>query len=84
MSWESLAEIQVRFDTEKQAEAIFRALKPEAKKSPTPRSKVEVSMDGKDLYLKIRAKDMIALRAVFNSHMRFLKAWKEVIHIIEA
>ena len=83
MSWKSLAEIQIRFDTEKKTEAIFCALKPEAKRSPTPRSKVEVSMNGNDLFLKIKAKDMIALRAAYNSHIRFLKAWKKVIQAIE-
>ena len=84
MSWKacSLVEIQISFDTKKQTKAIFCALKPEAKKPPTPRSNVEVSMNGNYLFLKIKAKDIIALRAAYNSHMRILKAWKKVIQTI--
>lgn len=84
MIWKSSAEIRVRFDMEKQAEAIFSALKPEVKKPPTSRSKVEVSIKKNVLILKIWAKDIIALRAAFNSHMRFLKAWKHLIKLIES
>ncbi len=84
MTWKSSAEIRVRFNTEKQAKSIFSALKPEVNKPPTSRSIVEVSIKGNVLILKIWAKDIIALRASFNSHIRFLKAWKNVIKLIKS
>ena len=83
MDWKSLAKIQIRFKTEKQAESIFKALKPESKKSTATRSEVEILKRKKDILLIIRAKDTVALRAALNTHLRFLKAWKKVIKIIE-
>lgn len=83
MDCKSSAKIQIRFKTEKQAESIFKALKPESKKSPAARSKVEILKRKRDILLIVRAKDIVALRAALNSHLRFLKAWKKIINIIE-
>lgn len=83
MDWKSSAKIQIRFETEKQVESIFNALKPESRKSPSTRSQVEILKRKKDILLIIKAKDTVALRAALNTHLRFLKAWKKVIKIIE-
>lgn len=83
MDWKSSAKIKIRFETEKQVESIFKALEPESKKSPTTRSKVEIMKKKRDILLIVRAKDIVALRAALNSHLRFLKAWKKIIKIIE-
>ena len=70
------------FETEKQTKAMLDALIPEIKKPPTFRSKIDVSLEKNLLFLKIRADDIISLRASVNSHMRFLKAWRNAVQII--
>ena len=82
LEWKALAEIQIAFETEKQAKAMLDALRPEIIRPPTQRSKIEVALSKNHLSLKIRAKDIISLRAAINSHMRFLKTWKSSIQII--
>ncbi len=63
---------------------MFQALKPETKKSPTHRSKVKISRNKNNLSFTIGAKDTIALRAALNSHLRFIKAWKNIVKLLDA
>jgi len=63
---------------------MFQALKPETKKSPTHRSKVKISRSKNNLSFTIGAKDTIALRAALNSYLRFVKAWKNVVKLLDA
>ncbi len=82
MNWNANAEIEIMFENEKQTKAMLDALTPEIKKPPTSRSRIDVSMEKNLLFLKIRADDIISLRASVNSHMRFLRAWRNAVHII--
>jgi KEOPS complex subunit Pcc1 len=83
MNWKSSAEIQIKLKTERQAESIYKALKPESKKSFATRSEVEILMREREILLIIKAKDIVALRAALNSYLRFIKAMKKLINTIE-
>jgi KEOPS complex subunit Pcc1 len=82
LNWKAIAEIEIMFENEKQTKAMLDALAPEIKKPPTSRSKTDVSLEKNLLFLKIKADDIISLRASVNSHMRFLKAWRNAVQMI--
>jgi tRNA threonylcarbamoyladenosine modification (KEOPS) complex Pcc1 subunit len=68
----AVACIAIEFDSKAYSKAIFKALKPELRIPFTSRSKVEMNLRGKSIALKIRAKDLTALRAAVNSYLRWL------------
>ena len=59
---------------ELEAEAIYRALLPEARDIPSRRVSVELGLEGGSLILRAYAMDPVALRAALNSFMRFVDA----------
>jgi len=62
--------MEFAFPSAKEAGDALRVL---GKESGTKRSGAEVSVNGKNLRIKICAKDSVALRALFNSYLRQIK-----------
>lgn len=77
----SLAKIEIKFKDYKTAKAFSSALKPEALKPPSKRSKASITLKKNLLTINFQAKDSTALRAAINSYLRYAAAW---INIIEA
>lgn len=85
--WMATAQVQIPLGSSRDALAISRALVPEAKSRWNPRAKVAVSRRNRTLLLRVVARDTAALRALLNSYLRFVAAWKRVataIHELES
>ncbi|NLE04152.1 MAG: hypothetical protein GX638_05025 [Crenarchaeota archaeon] len=77
------AEIQLKFDSNKQLSALIAALTPEIQKQISPRSKVNLSQNDQFLLLNINAQDTIALRAALNSYLRWINSTLNILEIID-
>lgn len=64
--------IHLETSSEKQVEAILKALLPETRKPATYRSKVSIKGEGRTLIMQVDAKDTSALRATLNSYLRWI------------
>ena len=62
----------VCFSGERDAEAVFRSVQPEALSTPTKRARVRVFREGAVIRIEVEALDLVALRALTNSFLRFL------------
>ena len=59
------------------AEAVLRALRPEAERPPTDRFSVSLELQGRVLVLKVIARDTASLRAAVNAYMSWVKALRD-------
>jgi tRNA threonylcarbamoyladenosine modification (KEOPS) complex Pcc1 subunit len=72
------AEVSIDFPNESDAEAIARALIPEMIAPRTSRAHIRVTRQGKVTKIKFYAKDIVGLRAMVNSFLRFTAAWRKL------
>jgi tRNA threonylcarbamoyladenosine modification (KEOPS) complex Pcc1 subunit len=72
------AEVLIDFPTESDAEAMARALIPEITAPRTTRASALVTRQGKVTKIAFCAKDLVALRAMVNSFLRFAVTWRRV------
>ena len=72
------AEVSIDFPNESDAEAIARALIPEIIAPRTSRAYIRVTRQGKVTNIRFYAKDLVALRAMVNSFLRFVAAWRKL------
>ena len=56
------------------ADAIARALAPEAAQTEVPKTRGDARADGGQLRVELRAHDLPSLRATVNSHLRWVDA----------
>jgi len=77
------ATVRLMFPSERNLEIVLKALKPETKSSPTPRSKVWVERRGNSLILRFEARDTVALRAAMNSYLRWISLINETCSVLE-
>jgi KEOPS complex subunit Pcc1 len=56
------------------ADAIARALAPEASQTEVPKTRGDVRADGATLQVTLHAEDLPSLRATVNSHLRWVDA----------
>ena len=56
------------------ADAIARALAPEAAQAEVPKMRGDVTAHGDELRVALRAEDLPSLRATVNSHLRWVDA----------
>lgn len=77
------AEIVLRLDSKKRAEAIYQALKPETHCSTGERSKVRMKLTKRDLQITVCAKDLNALRAALNSYLRWVSGCGDLANVID-
>jgi len=66
--------VLLSFMSKKHLKIIYDALKPETAKPPTTRSQVTIEKRDTSLFLKIKARDTIALRATANAYLRWISA----------
>ena len=72
------AEVSIDFPNESDPEAIARALIPEIIAPRTSRAHIRVTRQGKVTKIRFYAKDLVALRAMVNSFLRFTAAWRRL------
>ena len=72
------AEISIDFPTESDAEAMVRALVPEIAAPRTSRTFIRVTRRGKTTKIAFYARDLVALRAIVNSFLRFAAIWRKL------
>ena len=77
------AVVRLRFPSEELLSIVLRALEPEAKSMPTPRSRVQIAGRSNELTLKFEAKDTSALRAAINSYLHWILLTRDVIESLE-
>ena len=77
------ATIRLEFSTEQQAETILKSLKPETEQPTTTRSHTSLQKEGKNLTLKVEAKDTVALRATLNAYLRWINSILNVFRVVE-
>ena len=58
-----------RFPSERDAEAVFRSIQPEALSTPTKRARVRGFCKGAVVRIEVEALDLVALRALTNSFL---------------
>jgi KEOPS complex subunit Pcc1 len=66
--------VLLSFLSKKHLKIVYDALKPETAKPPTTRSQVTIEKRDTSLFLKIEAKDTVALRATVNAYLRWISA----------
>ena len=72
------AKVEIDFPTESDAEAMTRALIPETTVPRTTRAHVRVTRQRKVTKMVFHSRDLIALRAMVNSYLRFAATWRKV------
>jgi tRNA threonylcarbamoyladenosine modification (KEOPS) complex Pcc1 subunit len=77
------AVIRLKFPSQKLLAMMLKALEPEAKSMPTPRSRVQIVGRSKELTLKFEAKDTAALRAAVNSYLRWVALINETCSVLQ-
>jgi tRNA threonylcarbamoyladenosine modification (KEOPS) complex Pcc1 subunit len=84
--WEMKAQtiIRLRFATQKNLDAVLKALAPETLKSATSRSLVKVESENSILILRFEAADTSALRAVINSYLHWTLLAMDTISRLES
>ncbi|UCE15956.1 MAG: hypothetical protein JSV12_08920 [Candidatus Bathyarchaeota archaeon] len=64
--------VRLNFPSEERLKIVLGALEPEARTSPSPRSRAKVEGEGSSLILSFEATDTSALRAAVNSYLRWV------------
>lgn len=62
--------IKLFFESAKTAKTVFRAVKPELSSEKKSRSSTKINIKAETLAMDIKAKDLVALRASFNSFFK--------------
>ncbi len=65
-------QLEVELDTQKEAEILYEALKPEIKSSNSSRTTSWVKIKDKRIILEVQARDSTSLRASVNSYLRWI------------
>ncbi len=72
------ADIAISFKSSSSLDAICRAMIVNEKNPPNAKALVKVGKQGRKLVLRIQADDIPSLRAVLNSNLRTVSAWKRI------
>jgi KEOPS complex subunit Pcc1 len=78
---EARANIEVNFDSEEDANIIFRAIGPEVRSTPSDKAHTKIELEGNKLMIEISAKDAAAFRAAINTYYRWLKVSKSIMEV---
>lgn len=77
------ATIRLRLSSEKQLTTLLEALRPEANKHSSLRTKAVLEREGNVVVLKVEAEDTVALRAALNAYLRWVGSTIKVIEIVK-
>lgn len=77
------ATLRIRYPSEREAEATYRAICPETKVVLRYRTKVNISRNSEYVILTFEARDTTALRASINSYLSWVIALKSIYDLIK-
>ena len=77
----TLAKVDIEFQSEKVARIIYKALLPEVNSLPSGRVKVNLSTNKNILSIETSALDTTALRAAVNSYLRWILLAHEIYEL---
>lgn len=75
------AQLEIEFDSEKDAEVVLSAIKPEISDSPSDRTITGVKSENKVLTIDIKAQDSPSFRAALNSYLRWVILSQEILKL---
>lgn len=75
------AQFEIEFDSEKEADIVLSAIKPEISDSPSDRTVTEVKCENMVLTIDIKAQDSSSLRASLNSYLRWVILSQQVLEL---
>ncbi len=78
---EAAAHVKLHFDSEREAQVIHNALKPELISALSDRASVEFTRRKNEIELGIKAADAASFRAALNSYMRWIIVSLQVINL---
>lgn len=78
------AVIRLDFPSERHLAIVLKALEPEAKSSPTFRSRVRVESEGSKLILSFKTSNTSSLRAAINSYLHWIAIIKDTHIVLES
>lgn len=76
--------VHLNFPSEERLKIVLGALEPEARTSPSPRSRVKVEGEGSSLILSFEATDTSALRAAVNSYLRWVSLANDMCSALDS
>jgi tRNA threonylcarbamoyladenosine modification (KEOPS) complex Pcc1 subunit len=82
--YKSLSEITIKIDlgSAKIANAVYDSIFPETKQPRSFRSSTTIGRKNKVLWLTIKSKDLVALRAASSAFLRFVSAALKTLNVI--
>jgi len=78
------AVVRLKFSSSRQLRVVLRAVEPETRSQPTPRSRVQVRGEGETLLITFEASDTVALRAAVNSYLRWISLIHDACSVLES
>lgn len=75
--------VRFKFNSKRQLEIFWKALKPELEKPATSRFKGFMEKRGNFLVLNVEARDTVALRAALNAYLRWIHAMMNILELLE-
>lgn len=73
------AELELEFDSEEEARAIFGALEPEAASVPSDRTRARLGLEGRKILISIEGASGPSFRAALGAYLRWAKVAKTVL-----
>jgi tRNA threonylcarbamoyladenosine modification (KEOPS) complex Pcc1 subunit len=77
------AVVRLKIPLKRHLDTVFKALKPEVKKSLTARSTADLEKTDTFLVLKVEARDTVALRAALNAYLRWINSVTNVLEVLK-
>ncbi|RLI27314.1 MAG: hypothetical protein DRO52_00545 [Candidatus Hecatellales archaeon] len=75
------AEVRFTFKDKREAETVFKALKPEVQASRSFKSRVQMRLEGRSLTMVFRAPTLSSLRASLNSFCRWVSQLQRILEL---
>lgn len=63
------------------ADIIYNSLLPEIRNTPSQRSNISLALEGDTIKLRAEAEDIVSLRALLNTWLRFIKVAYDMVVI---
>jgi len=77
------ATVRLKLPSKRKLETILRSLQPELKSPTSTRSRPSLAKEEDILFLKVEAKDTVALRAGLNAYLRWINSILNVFQVLE-
>jgi KEOPS complex subunit Pcc1 len=75
------SQIEIEFDSKKEAEIILRSIEPELMDSPSERTQTLVECQENIIKITITAMDSPSIRASLNSYLRWIMLSQQIIEL---